>query len=387
MAGADQALAKQYLPLAGATVLEHALAPFLSHAGVAGIVVVLAGEDERFRSLAVSSHARVSTAIGGAQRAHSVLNGLDSLANRAAAHDWVLVHDAARPCLTLADLERLIAALEHDEVGGLLALPAGDTLKQQAGAQARSAGTIDRSRIWRAQTPQMFRFESLRTALREAVHQGLAVTDEASAMEARGFAPRLVTGAARNIKVTVPEDLELAEAILHDRRATATEAAMRVGMGFDAHRYGEGDHVMLGGVRIAHSRGIVAHSDGDVLIHALCDALLGAAGLGDIGQHFPDTDSQWRGAASTRFLEQVVQMLGSQGLRPASADLTLLAEEPRLAPHRDAIRATLAGLLGLDAARVNLKATTLERMGFIGRGEGLAAQAIVTVTATGTGSK
>lgn len=154
---------------------------------------------------------------------------------------------------------------------------------------------------------------------------------------------------------------------------------MRVGMGFDAHRYGEGDHVMLGGVRIAHTRGIVAHSDGDVLIHALCDALLGAAGLGDIGQHFPDTDPQWRGAASALLLEQVVQMLAARGLRAASADLTLLAEEPRLAPHREAIRARLAQLLGLQTADVNLKATTLERMGFIGRGEGLAAQAIVTV--------
>jgi 2-C-methyl-D-erythritol 4-phosphate cytidylyltransferase / 2-C-methyl-D-erythritol 2,4-cyclodiphosphate synthase len=376
-AAAGPSPAKQYLPLAGATVIEHALTPFLDHPRIAGIVVVVAREDERFRTLGVSAHPRVSTALGGPERAHSVLNGLEALASRAAAHDWVLVHDAARPCLARMELDRLIAQVEDDEVGGLLALPAGDTLKQQADTQQRSAATVDRSRIWRAQTPQMFRFESLRAALREAARQGLPVTDESSAMEARGHSPRLVTGSVRNIKVTVPEDLELAEAILTDGRRGA---AMRVGMGFDAHRYGEGDHVMLGGVRIAHTRGIVAHSDGDVLIHALCDALLGAAGLGDIGEHFPDQEPKWRGAASARFLERVVDMLAERGLRAQGADLTLLAEEPRLAPHREAIRTTLARLLGVDAARVNLKATTLERMGFIGRGEGLAAQAIVTVT-------
>jgi 2-C-methyl-D-erythritol 4-phosphate cytidylyltransferase / 2-C-methyl-D-erythritol 2,4-cyclodiphosphate synthase len=296
------------------------------------------------------------------------------LAARADDSDWVLVHDAARPCLARADLDRLIVALIDDDVGGLLAERVGDTLKREDPMGERSAETLERSGIWRAQTPQMFRLQVLRDALKMAIGNGAAVTDEASAIEALGLKPRFVAGSPQNIKVTHAEDLELARAILARR---GPGPGIRVGTGFDAHAFGDGDHVMLGGVRIAHARGVLAHSDGDVIIHALCDALLGAAGLGDIGEHFADTDPRWRGAASRIFLERVMQMLTERRLQVINADITLLAEEPKVAPHREVIRRTLAELLHLRMDAVNLKATTLERMGFIGRGEGLAAQAIV----------
>lgn len=377
-AGSGQRMAsqtrKQYLPLDDATVLEHALAPFIDHPCIAGVIVVLAAQDTQFARLPCAEHASVSTAIGGAERAQSVLSGLEALSARADGNDWVLVHDAARPCLARADLDRLIVALYEDDIGGLLAEPVGDTLKREdAAGGARSAETLSRAGIWRAQTPQMFRLHMLRDALRVAIGSGATVTDEASAIEALGQKPRLVPGSAQNIKVTHAEDLELARAILERRRSGG---GMKVGTGFDAHAFGAGDHVMLGGVRVAHSRGVIAHSDGDVVIHALCDALLGAAGLGDIGQHFADSDPRWRGASSRLFLERVMQMLAGRRLQVINVDVTLLAEEPKLAPHRDAIRRTLAELLHLRTDAVNLKATTLERMGFIGRGEGLAAQAI-----------
>lgn len=364
---------KQYLPIDDATVIEHALAPFLDHPCVAGVVVVLAAQDTQFVRLPCAQHAAVSTAIGGAERAQSVLSGLEALATRADANDWVLVHDAARPCLGRADLDRLIVALIEDDVGGLLAEPVGDTLKRADPIGERSAETLERSGIWRAQTPQMFRLQVLRDALRMAIGNGVMVTDEASAIEALGLKPRFVAGSSQNIKVTHAEDLELARAILARR---APGRAARVGTGFDAHAFGDGDHVMLGGVRIPHTRGVLAHSDGDVVIHALCDALLGAAGLGDIGQHFADSDPRWRGAASRMFLERVMQMLAERRLQVLNVDVTLLAEEPKLAPHRETVRRSLAELLRVRTDAVNLKATTLERMGFIGRGEGLAAQAI-----------
>jgi len=365
---------KQYLPIDDATVIEHALAPFLDHPCIAGVVVVLAAQDMQFVRLPCAEHASVATAIGGAERAQSVLSGLEALAARADDSDWVLVHDAARPCLARADLDRLIVALIDDDVGGLLAERVGDTLKREDPMGERSAETLERSGIWRAQTPQMFRLQVLRDALKMAIGNGAAVTDEASAIEALGLKPRFVAGSPQNIKVTHAEDLELARAILARR---GPGPGIRVGTGFDAHAFGDGDHVMLGGVRIAHARGVLAHSDGDVIIHALCDALLGAAGLGDIGEHFADTDPRWRGAASRIFLERVMQMLTERRLQVINADITLLAEEPKVAPHREVIRRTLAELLHLRMDAVNLKATTLERMGFIGRGEGLAAQAIV----------
>jgi 2-C-methyl-D-erythritol 4-phosphate cytidylyltransferase/2-C-methyl-D-erythritol 2,4-cyclodiphosphate synthase len=361
---------KQYLPLAGATVLEHALAPFLADPRCRGIVVALAADDERWPTLAVARDARVRRVTGGAERRDSVLAGLEALiAAGGAADDWVLVHDAARPCLRAADLDALLAALPDAPDGALLAVPLADTLKR-ADEAGRSAATVDRRTLWRAMTPQAAPLALLRDALARTPD----VTDEASALEALGRRPRLVACATTNVKVTEPADLEFARRVLAEGGKVGET---RIGFGVDVHAFGPGDHVWLGGVRIAYSRGVVAHSDGDVLLHALCDALLGAAGLGDIGQHFPDTDARWKGASSTGLLAHCVSLARERGWAVENADLTLLAEAPRVGPHRDAIRAHVAGVLGVPPDAVNVKATTTEKLGFLGRAEGLAAQAAV----------
>ena len=227
-------------------------------------------------------------------------------------------------------------------------------------------------------TPQVFGLAALERALEEAVRLDIQVTDEAQAMERLGLRARLVAGSAFNVKVTRAADLAAAARIL---RSAGRISNMRVGQGFDVHTFGAGDHVMLGGVRIAHLRGVVAHSDGDVVIHALCDAVLGALGEGDIGRHFPDSDPKYRGADSRVFLRRVAEMMRGAGLKLVNADITVLAEAPRVAAHRSAMAANLAADLGASEKCINVKATTTERLGFIGRGEGLAAQAAVLLDA------
>ena len=369
--GARSGLPKQYLPLAGRTVIEHALAPFLADPACRGVIVALAPGDVRFATLAVARDPRVATVSGGLERRDSVAAGLAALAARVDDDPWVLVHDAARPCLPPADLTALLGSLPDSPAGALLAIPVVDTLKRAADDGAVAA-TVPRAGLWRAQTPQAFRLARLAAALASQP----SATDEASAVEALGDRPRLVAGSPDNIKITAPADLAPAARQLG---GSTTMTGQRIGLGTDVHAFGPGDHVWLGGVRIAHDRGLVAHSDGDVLLHALCDALLGAAGLGDIGQHFPDSDPRWRGVASVNFLRQVLALLRDRGLVPINVDLTLMGEAPRLAPHREAIRAQLAAELGLAADRVNVKATTTEQLGFTGRREGLAAQAIALV--------
>jgi 2-C-methyl-D-erythritol 2,4-cyclodiphosphate synthase/2-C-methyl-D-erythritol 4-phosphate cytidylyltransferase len=356
-------------------VLEWSLAPFLREPRIAGIVVVIAADDTRFGELGVVAAPQLRVAYGGANRQDSVLSGLTALAPDAAPDDWVLVHDAARPCLTAVDLTALIDALESPrEVplhGVVLAAPVVDTVKRERAGSA--VDTVDREGLWRALTPQAFGYARLHQALDEVVRRGLAVTDEAQAMERLGLPATLVRGSAFNIKVTRAEDLSMAETILNG----AEQTRMRIGQGFDVHAFGAGDHVVIGGVRIEYSRGVVAHSDGDVVIHALCDAVLGALGLGDIGQHFPDTDPRYRGADSRVFLREVAQKIQAAGLRLVNADITVLAEAPRIGKYRSAMAENLAADLGVPAAVVNIKATTTEQLGFIGRSEGLAASAAV----------
>ncbi|MCX7058785.1 MAG: 2-C-methyl-D-erythritol 4-phosphate cytidylyltransferase, partial [Proteobacteria bacterium] len=296
---------KQYLALAGRTVLEHALAPFLADPGCRGIIVALAAGDTLFATLAIAADGRVQCVLGGAERRDSVAAGLAALAGRSQPSDWVLVHDAARPCLPAADLAALLNALPTAAAGALLAVPLVDTLKR-ADALGRVEVTVPRAGLWRAQTPQAFRLDRLRAAL----ERHPAATDEASAVEALGDRPQLVEGSPDNLKITAPADLVQAARILGGRTAMA---AQRVGFGTDVHAFGPGDHVWLGGERIAHSHGLVAHSDGDVLLHALCDALLGAIGQGDIGQHFPDTDSRWHGVASLVLLRHVLELVHERG--------------------------------------------------------------------------
>jgi 2-C-methyl-D-erythritol 4-phosphate cytidylyltransferase / 2-C-methyl-D-erythritol 2,4-cyclodiphosphate synthase len=364
---------KQYAELLGRTVIEWALAPFVSDPQCAGIVVALAPEDPWWPQVAVRLPAQIVTVAGGAQRSESVLHGLRGLAGRASDRDWVLVHDAARPCLPAADLAALLSTLADGDAGGLLAAPGADTLKLAgAGVPAAVERTVDRTGMWRALTPQMFRLGALRKALEAAHDAGRTPTDESQALEWVGGRPLLVEGSATNIKVTTAQDLVVAAAILG-----SGEKVMRIGSGFDVHTFGEGDFVMLGGVRVPYGRGVIAHSDGDVILHALCDALLGAAGLGDIGQHFRDDDPQWRGADSKGFVRAVLVMLRERNLAVVNADITVLAEAPRLAQHREEIRRSIAALLEVAADCVNGKATTTEKMGFLGRGEGLAAQAVV----------
>jgi 2-C-methyl-D-erythritol 4-phosphate cytidylyltransferase / 2-C-methyl-D-erythritol 2,4-cyclodiphosphate synthase len=371
----SSALPKQYTPLLGRSVLEWSLRVLLAEPRIDAIVVVLAAADGHWAKLAATlSSPKLLTTIGGAHRQDSVINGLNFLASRAADDDWILVHDAARPCLSGGDLKALAEAVGPKApatvAGAVLAAPIVDTVKRE-----RDGGveTIDREGLWRALTPQIFPFAQLRHALTEAARLGVAVTDEAQAMERIGIRPVLIGGSPFNIKVTRAEDLSVAANILK----MGESSEMRIGQGMDVHAFGDGDHVVLGGVRIAHSQGVVAHSDGDVVIHALCDALLGALGDGDIGQHFPDSDPRYRGADSRVFLRVVAARMQAAGLHLVNADITVLAEAPRIGAHRGAMAATLAADLGVATAAINIKATTTERLGFIGRQEGLAALASV----------
>jgi 2-C-methyl-D-erythritol 4-phosphate cytidylyltransferase / 2-C-methyl-D-erythritol 2,4-cyclodiphosphate synthase len=362
---------KQYAPLLGATVLEWSLRALLAEPRVHIVVVAVAADDAHWAGIAAKLNSpKLQTTVGGANRQDTVMNGLDFLADRAAPGDWVLVHDAARPCLNAADLRALLDSLEGGAVGAVLAAPIVDTVKRELGGEI---ATVDRQGLWRALTPQVFAFAQLRHALKEAALAGITVTDEAQAVERMGLRPALVQGSPFNVKITRVSDLGLAAGILN----MTEEMPMRVGQGFDVHAFGEGDHVILGGVRITHSKGVVAHSDGDVVIHALCDALLGALGDGDIGQHFPDTDARYRGADSRVFLRVVAARMQAAALKLINADVTVLAEAPRIAAHRAAMAANLSADLGVAAQLINIKATTTERLGFIGRGEGLAALASV----------
>jgi 2-C-methyl-D-erythritol 2,4-cyclodiphosphate synthase/2-C-methyl-D-erythritol 4-phosphate cytidylyltransferase len=380
-AAAARSIPKQYTPLLGRSVLEWSLRALLSESRIHGIVVVLANGDTHWPDVAMRINSpKLLTAPGGAQRQDSVRNGLDFLASFAESRDWILVHDAARPCLSGSDVRALADALERnpqlaagDGTGAVLAAPIVDTVKRDL---AGGLETVDRSGLWRALTPQVFAYAQLRRALEDAARAGVQVTDESQAMERIGVRAVLVPGSPFNIKVTRAEDLSVAAGIL--KMGEGSE--MRIGQGVDVHAFGEGDHVVLGGVRIAHTQGIIAHSDGDVVIHALCDALLGAMGDGDIGQHFPDSDPRYRGADSRVFLRAVAERVKAAGLQLINADITVLAEAPRIGAHRSAMAANLAADLNVAAARVNIKATTTERLGFVGRKEGVAAMASVLLS-------
>jgi 2-C-methyl-D-erythritol 4-phosphate cytidylyltransferase / 2-C-methyl-D-erythritol 2,4-cyclodiphosphate synthase len=368
---AQSSLPKQYTPLLGSSVFEWTLRALLGDERVHAVVVVLAPDDPHWPAVATRLNSpRLLTTVGGRQRQDSVMNGLGFLQARAADDDWVLVHDAARPCLSAKDLGALLDTLTRDCAGALLAAPIVDTMKRDSAGQV---ATVERQGLWRALTPQAFKFAPLRQALIDAAANGVVVTDEAQAMERQGVNAKLVPGSPFNIKVTRIEDLEMAAQILSVTRGTH----MRIGQGTDVHAFGSGAHVVLAGVRIAHTQGIVAHSDGDVIIHALCDAILGALGDGDIGQHFPDSDPKYRGADSRVFLRVVNERMRAAGFSLVNADITVLAEAPRIGPHRAAMAANLAADLDVPPSRINIKATTTEKLGFIGRREGLAAQATV----------
>jgi 2-C-methyl-D-erythritol 4-phosphate cytidylyltransferase/2-C-methyl-D-erythritol 2,4-cyclodiphosphate synthase len=337
-------------------------------AGVDQVVVVTAPDAHDVAAAALEGLPRWRPVAGGDTRAQSVQNGLAAL--DAGDETLVLVHDAARPLLTTAAIARLLAALETSP-GALLALPLADTIKLDDGAGV-VAGTPPRENLWRAQTPQGFRLGVLKAAY-AAWPSGEAPTDEASVVERAGGRVALVQGDPALVKLTYPEDFAMAERLAGAARVT------RIGQGFDAHRFGPGQNVMLCGVEIAHDHGLVGHSDADAGLHALTDAILGAIGDGDIGDHFPPSDPQWRGAPSDLFLRHAVERVAARGGRVLNVDVTLICERPKIKPHRAAMRERLAALLGVDLGAVSVKATTTEGMGFTGREEGLAAQAVAAV--------
>jgi 2-C-methyl-D-erythritol 4-phosphate cytidylyltransferase / 2-C-methyl-D-erythritol 2,4-cyclodiphosphate synthase len=352
---------------------------FLDHPGVDVVQVAIAAGDEPLYSAAVAgagSGKLLAPIIGGATRQASVRNGLRALAPHAPSR--VLIHDAARPFLTPEVIDRVLTALA-DAPGALAAIPLSDTLKQ-AGPDGRVAATLDRAGLWRAQTPQGFRFTEILAAHERAHAAGLGdMTDDAAVAEWAGLPVSLVMGSQSNTKITSTEDLAMAE---RTAGGSPVRPDVRTGQGIDVHRLVAGDHVWLCGVRIAHTHALEGHSDADVALHALTDALLGAIGAGDIGQHFPDTDPRWKGAASSIFVREALRLVGARGGAIGNVDVTVLCECPKIAPHRDAMRRRVAELLGLDETRVNIKATTTEGLGFTGRREGIAALATATVILT-----
>lgn len=367
---------KQYLPLAGQPVIRRTVAAFLAHPRVTAVRVVI---NPAFRDLcdeALAGLALAEPVAGGAARQDSVRNGLEALAADGAP-DLVLIHDAARPLVDADTIGRVIDALAGHPAA-LAAVPVADTLKRGDGG--RVSGTVDRAGLWRAQTPQGFRFPEILAAHRAAA--GLELTDDAAVAERAGLPVALVPAREENFKVTTPDDLERAERLL----ASASFAGLgdvRTGTGFDVHRFAEGNHVWLCGVAVPHTRTLEGHSDADVALHALTDAILGALGAGDIGSHFPPSDPQWKGADSALFLRHAVDLVARRGGRIAHADVTVICERPKVGPHRAAMVARLAELLGIEADRVSVKATTTEKLGFTGRGEGIAAQAVATVRLPG----
>ena len=361
---------KQYQPLAGRPVLRRAADVFLAHPAVDVVRVVLRVEDRPFYDAAFADAALLDPVAGGATRQESARLGLESL--RRLAPERVLIHDGARPLADATIIDRALDALARYPAA-VPALPLSDTVKRASDDGApRVAETLDRAGLWRAQTPQAFRFAEILAAHRKARRRDF--TDDAMIAEQAGLEVALVMGSEDNIKITTPKDMDRAARLLDGRGAVT-----RIGTGFDVHAFCPGDHVMLCGVRVPHEHGLSGHSDADAGLHALTDALLGAIGDGDIGTHFPPDDPQWRDADSATFLRHAAALVRSRGGDIANVDVTLICERPRIGPHRAAMRARIAEILALDVAAVSVKATTTEGLGFTGRGEGIAAQAVAAV--------
>ncbi len=358
-------LPKQYRPLAGKAVLRRAVEPFLAHPGIDAVRVVIGAGQEALAQAALDGLAVGDLIIGAEERALSVVNGLNALP--ASAHK-VLIHDAARPFCPPAVIDRLLAALQ-DHDAAIPALPVADTLAMLAGDALGER--LDRDKVARVQTPQAFGVQALRAAI--TAWEGGVPTDESAYLQARGMTVAAVEGDQLLEKLTTGADWARAEAML------AARTSVRVGIGFDVHAFEPGDHVWIGGVQIPHGRALKGHSDADVALHALTDALLGAIAAGDIGDHFPPSDPQWKGAPSPLFLEHARKLVEEAGGAIEHVDVTIICEAPKIGPHREAMRLRIGELLRLPMDRVSVKATTTERLGFTGRGEGIAAQAIATV--------
>lgn len=367
---------KQYMQIAGAPMLVQTVRALARVSRIEAIFVVVSPDDPYIDQVVPSFPANTTVLrAGGAERADSVYGGL--LASGLPRDAWVLVHDAARPCVRPSEVGRLLDEVLVDETvaGGLLAVPMADTIKRTDG-QRRVLETVPRTELWRAATPQLFRVKDLLAAL-EGDRTG--ITDEASAVERLGLPVKIVPGRPTNIKVTNPGDEKIAELLLEDEMMPQA-VPFRVGQGYDSHRLVEGRPLIIGGVTIPFEKGLDGHSDADVLLHAVTDAVLGAAALGDIGKHFPPSDPKWKGADSRKLLEAVVRLAKEKGWVVVNLDATVVAERPKLGPHMAAICANIAESLGVPLEVVNVKAKTNEKMDAVGQEEGMMAHAVVLMT-------
>ena len=353
---------KQFRSLAGKAVLAHAVDALASHPAIDAVRVVVGEGQEELALPALGGRNVGELIVGGAERADSVRAGLEAIEA-----DLVLVHDAARPFCPTDVIDRLLEALESADAA-VPALPVADTL---AHAGSLLGDPVDRTGLARVQTPQAFRYRSLVDTY--AQWNGPSPTDESTVMRAAGRDVMVVAGDPMLEKLTTAADWQRAEAMLQSRLVS------RTGLGFDVHAFAGDGPIIMGGISIPHDRGLAGHSDADVVLHSITDALLGAAGLGDIGQHFPPSDPQWKGADSSIFLAHAAKLVRDGGGIIDFVDCTVICEAPKVGPHRDAMRSRVAEILGLPISSVSIKATTTERLGFAGRREGIAAQALATI--------
>jgi 2-C-methyl-D-erythritol 4-phosphate cytidylyltransferase/2-C-methyl-D-erythritol 2,4-cyclodiphosphate synthase len=364
-------LPKQYRDLCGQAVLTRSLRAFAQHKGIGEVIAVIHPDDREYYDRAVEGLNIRQPVVGSATRQGSVHAGLEALAPDPP--DFVLIHDGARPLVSPDIIDRVIAALATSDAV-IPVMPVAETIKRVD--QDAITGTVDRSGLYLAQTPQGFRFKEILAA-----HRRFAIdefTDDAALAEKAGMKVTTVAGERCNIKLTQGDDFDEAARIL-----MSACADIRTGQGFDVHRFGPGDHVWLCGVRVPHTHGLTGHSDADVGLHALTDAVLGAVAAGDIGRHFPPSDERWRGASSDRFLRHAHSLVMQRNGIVAHADVTLICELPKIAPHGAAMIARIAEILQIERSRVSVKATTTEGLGFTGRGEGIAAQALATIRLPG----
>jgi 2-C-methyl-D-erythritol 4-phosphate cytidylyltransferase/2-C-methyl-D-erythritol 2,4-cyclodiphosphate synthase len=362
---------KQYREIGGVPVIYRAMEAFSIHGDVFAVQPVVNPDDSAMFTAAVAGLKHEPPTNGGATRQASVLAGLEALAKHKP--DIVLIHDAARPFVSAGVISRAIEAASRTGAA-IPVVPVTDTIKVTS-ADGNVADTPDRASLRIAQTPQSFRFDVILEAHRRAAKDGRSdFTDDAAIAEWAGLTVATFEGDVANMKLTTPEDFVREEA-----RLASLLGDIRTGTGYDVHAFGEGDHLMLCGVRVPHTKGFLAHSDGDVGLHALVDAILGALADGDIGSHFPPSDAKWKGASSDQFLKYAIERVTARGGRVANLEVTMICERPKIGPLRDTMRARIAEISGVDISRVAVKATTSERLGFTGREEGIAATASATI--------
>lgn len=359
---------KQYRPLVGVPIINRTIAAFVSHPGITGVRVVINPDDTALYVDAIEqqSFSKLLRPVdGGATRQQSVSLGLESLISLAPDH--VLIHDAARPFVSHEIIDRVIEALGRSK-GAIAAIPVNDTLKKSDGNFVEA--TVDREALWQAQTPQGFHFGEIYEAHKSCEFSGL--TDDAVVAEKMKMAVELIMGSPDNLKITTMDDFKRAERT-HERWE------YRTGTGFDVHRFSEGKEVTLCGVKIPYNHSLEGHSDADVALHALGDALFGAVAAGDIGDYFPPSDSQWKDISSDVFLAKARDVIRKEGAYIVNVDMTIICEEPKIGPHRQAMRTSVASILKISEDRVSIKATTTEQLGFTGRKEGIAVNAVATI--------